>query len=471
MEEFAARIGIADFVQLILEAWNSVFLLIMIFSVIIGKRTDKEAGDVKIPLTNEITVFFCAIFVYNLFNMICIAAGGDTGGVGLAVMRISEFCYYLAGAFQTLFFLQVVKKHIAEKNGMNKLGKAVTAVQLLNIPCLILLAATPFTGALYGFDEHNSYNRGALYPVWYYTTIASFVFILAVFLSNYKKADPFLRQVIVVSSVIPLIAFICNFAYSEIAFNNVAVSITALILFAMYEKQRAAVTANSAREKEIIRTKLAEKKAELEQSKNKVLMAQIQPHFIYNSLTAIRATLEEPEKARELINHFSRFLRGSIDVLEETECIRAERELETVEHYLFMEKTRFGDALTVVKDIRDTGFFIPAFAIQTLAENAVNHGIRGNRDGSGTVTIRTYMTDSGHIIEVSDDGAGFPTGSDIQKKDDRHHIGLSNLRNRLEIMCGGTLETESEPGRGTLARITIPIDSGRENKENANTDS
>ena len=74
------------------------------------------------------------------------------------------------------------------------------------------------------------------------------------------------------------------------------------------------------------------------QQRIKTMVSQIQPHFIYNSLTAIRATLDEPDKARELINHFSRFLRGSIDLLEEAECIPAERELETVDHYLFMEK-------------------------------------------------------------------------------------------------------------------------------------
>ena len=193
------------------------------------------------------------------------------------------------------------------------------------------------------------------------------------------------------------------------------------------------------------------------QQRIKTMVSQIQPHFIYNSLTAIRATLDEPKKARELINHFSRFLRGSIDVLEETECIRVERELETVSHYLFMEKERFGDDLTVVKDIRDEGFVIPAFAIQTLAENAVNHGVRESKDGVGTVTIRTFRKGSEHIIEVCDDGAGFTENTKSREQDEHKHIGLSNLRERLYLMCGGILEIESEPGKGTLARIRIPI--------------
>ncbi len=473
MEQLIERIGIPDFIQMILEAWNSVFLLIMIFSMIIEKRTDKDAADVKIPLTNEIIVFFCAIFVYNFCNMICIAVDGDTSQFGLTAMPISEFCYYVTGAFQTLFFLQVVKKHMVEKNGMNKLKIAVTAVQLLNIPCLILLAATPFTGALYYYDEQNYYNRGTFFPVWYYTTIISFVFILAVFALNYRKADPFLRQVIVTSAVIPLIAFICNFAYSEISFNNIAVSITALVLFAMYEKQRAIVTANSAREKEIIRTKLAESKYELEQSKNKILMAQIRPHFILNSLTAIGAYLDEPEKAQASLSHFARFLRSSIDVLEENSCIKAEREFATVNDYLYIEKARFGKKLTVVTEIKDDDFFIPAFAVQTLAENAVNHGIRENPEGKGTVRVRSYETDTEHIVEVRDDGKGFDPQSGAPKNDGRSHIGLSNLRSRLSGMCEGTLDIDSEPGKGTTARIRIPKNAKiyLEDNENEHTDS
>lgn len=302
-------------------------------------------------------------------------------------------------------------------------------------------------------------------------TIFSFAYVITLIILFRKKVEPFFLKIAGVSAVVPMIAFLCNFAYIGISFNTISVSMTALILFVIYENLRSDMLIESIRETETFRRELAEQKVELEQSRNKVLLAQIQPHFIYNSLTAIRSCLDEPKKARELINHFSRFLRGSIDVLEETECIRAEKELETVEHYLFMEKTRFGDDLTVVKDIQDDGFLIPAFAVQTLTENAVNHGIRANKDGVGMVTIRTYLTDTEHIIEVIDDGVGFSEDTDCEKKDGRKHIGLSNLRKRLELMCGGTLETESEPDKGTLARIRIPIYTGKDGESHESTDS
>mgnify|MGYP002624498195 CR=1 FL=1 len=466
MEQLIARIGIPNFIQIILEVWNSVFLLIMIFSMLIGKRINNDTREVKIPLADEITIFFCAIFLYNFFDIVCGILIGDTSGYGYVAAPVAVICYYAVGEFQTLFFLQVVKKHIAEKNGMKKLKNAFTAVQLMNIPLPVLLAATPFTGALYWFDEQNRYHRGTFYPVWYYITIFSFVFIFAVFLFNFRKTDRFLRQVILTASVIPLIAFICNFTYTSIAFNNVSVSIVALILFVLYEKRRTEVTAESVRETERV-------KVELEQSKNKILMAQIRPHFILNSLTAIGAYLDEPEKAQASLSHFARFLRSSIDVLEENGCIRAEREFATVNDYLYIEKARFGKKLNVETEINDDDFFIPAFALQTLAENAVNHGIRENPEGRGTVRIISYETDTGHIVEVQDDGKGFDPESGTPKNDGRSHIGLSNLRSRLSGMCEGTLEIESEPGKGTTARIRIPKNAKiyLEGKENEHTDS
>ena len=210
------------------------------------------------------------------------------------------------------------------------------------------------------------------------------------------------------------------------------------------------------------------------QQRIRTTISQIQPHFIYNSLTAIRSYLDEPEKAEDVLDHFALFLRGSIDVLDCTECVPAARELETVDSYLYMEKERFGNKLTVVTDWKDTDFLLPPFTVQILAENAVRHGIRGNKGGCGTLTIRTYRAKGAHVIEVQDDGKGFDaailaklqSGAEMQG-----HIGLKNLRERLALMCGGTLTIESEPGKGALVRVRLPHPAGNgEARTNENTD-
>ena len=201
---------------------------------------------------------------------------------------------------------------------------------------------------------------------------------------------------------------------------------------------------------------------ENEELKTKILIAQIKPHFIYNCLTVIRSFLDEPEKAEDALNHFAGFLRGSVDLLEETQCIRADREFNTVDHYLYMQKQRFEDQLTIVTDYQDRNFFLPAFSVQILVENAVDHGIRGTKDGTGTVFIRSYEKDGFHVIEVEDDGVGMLTESDKpDSPEDRLHVGLKNIEKRLKMMCGGTLSIDSAAGKGTKATIIIPKDQKR----------
>lgn len=194
---------------------------------------------------------------------------------------------------------------------------------------------------------------------------------------------------------------------------------------------------------------------ENETLKTKLLLAQIKPHFIFNCLSVIRSFMDEPRKARDALNHFAGFLRGSVDMLEEADCIRAEREFKTVDHYLYMQKMRFEDQLCIVTDYRDTGFLLPSFSVQTLVENAIEHGIRGAKGGSGTVWIRSYEEDGFHVVEVKDNGAGMPLEG-VSEPGEGAHIGLKNIEKRLEAMCQGTLTIQSEAGKGSVATIRIP---------------
>jgi sensor histidine kinase YesM len=196
---------------------------------------------------------------------------------------------------------------------------------------------------------------------------------------------------------------------------------------------------------------------ENESLKSKILLAQIKPHFIYNCLTLIRSLLDEPEKAEEALNHFAGFLRGSVDMLEETVCISASREIQTVDDYLYLQKQRFGDSLRVVTDYRDTGFFLPPFTLQVLVENAVIHGIRNTAGGSGTVVIRSYEADGFHVIEVEDDGNGLPPEIRQEREQkEQTHVGLKNIERCLDLMCHGTLTIQNKTGQGTIATIRIP---------------
>jgi len=131
--------------------------------------------------------------------------------------------------------------------------------------------------------------------------------------------------------------------------------------------------------------------------------------------------------------------------------IRFSKELEHIRCYTEIELIRFPD-MTVRYDIQTEEFLLPALTVQPLVENAIKHGLMGLEEG-GTVTISAYEEQTDYCICVSDDGIGFDV-SDLV--DTKKHIGIRNVRERLQAMCGGSLTIESQPGAGTRVQIRIP---------------
>ena len=194
--------------------------------------------------------------------------------------------------------------------------------------------------------------------------------------------------------------------------------------------------------------------AEIEKSHTAVLRSQIQPHFLFNSLTAIAQLCDkDPALAKQATITFSEYYRGNLRAIDRAEPIPFAQELEHLNMYLFIEKLRFGSSLNVVFDVQTTDFRIPALTIQPLVENAVKHGVGAKEEG-GTVTLTVRELADSFTITVADDGAGFdPTTIDNRE---RQHIGLENVRNRLLLMCDATLHIKSSPGTGTAVTIALP---------------
>lgn len=198
----------------------------------------------------------------------------------------------------------------------------------------------------------------------------------------------------------------------------------------------------------------AEMESELTQSRISIMLSQIQPHFLYNSLTAIsELCIVEPQSARRALIDFSVYLRGNMDSLQQDQPIPFKKELDHIKTYLSLEKMRFGDELNIVFDIQTTAFEVPSLTVQPLVENAVRYGV-GNKDGGGTVTISSWEEREAYVVCVSDDGVGFDLYQ--TKFDGRTHIGIENVERRVESMCGGRIKIESTINVGTTALIKIP---------------
>ena len=214
--------------------------------------------------------------------------------------------------------------------------------------------------------------------------------------------------------------------------------------------------AAKAKELEMQRSRLEAEKnsmeAELKERRIAIMLSQIRPHFIYNTLGTIeRMCRKDPEKAFDLVRNFSLYLRGNFSELDSVTPIRFAEELKHVEHYANIEKVRFPD-MQIEYDVKTTDFVLPALSVQPLVENAIKHGLMRLETG-GTVVIRSYETPTHFCVEVTDDGAGFDASLPIEEK---KHVGLRNIRGRLKDMVNGELLIESKLDAGTKAMIMIP---------------
>ncbi len=197
-------------------------------------------------------------------------------------------------------------------------------------------------------------------------------------------------------------------------------------------------------------------KEEILESRIAIMISQIQPHFLYNTLTSIRYLCRaDPKKAEDVISEFASFLRGNINSLVSTVPITFEQEYRHLNHYLAIEKVRFGAKMEIETDILATNFMLPPLTIQPIAENAIRHGISMKKNG-GKVKISTWEAENYYYITVEDNGKGF----DVEKlKGKDAHIGINYVKTRLRLQCDGDLIIKSEIGKGTIVTLTIKKES------------
>ena len=196
---------------------------------------------------------------------------------------------------------------------------------------------------------------------------------------------------------------------------------------------------------------------ELEDSRIAIMLSQIKPHFLYNVLNTIyHLYRKEPETAQEAVNSFAEYLRCNMLSIEKSEPVSFSEEYQHIQTYLALEQIRFRDKLEVVYDIGVTDFKVPPLTVEPLVENAVKHGVTKKR-GGGVVTVSACRTDGGVQITVADTGIGFDP--ETYMEDGKQHVGIRNVRNRLESMVGGSLSITSSEN-GTVAVVTIPTKGG-----------
>ena len=186
----------------------------------------------------------------------------------------------------------------------------------------------------------------------------------------------------------------------------------------------------------------------LKYSELKALQSQINPHFLFNVLNTMTSLIRtNPEKAREVTIDLSNYLRYNLDNnLKSVELIK---ELNQIDTYIKIEKSRFGDKLNIIYDVDESlyNFQIPSLIIQPLVENSIKHGILKKRD-KGFVKIIVKRIDKDIEVAIEDDGVGIEqTVIDNLDKKIEENIGLKNVHQRLKLLYGEGLNiTKLEQG-------------------------
>ncbi|MBQ6675500.1 MAG: histidine kinase [Ruminococcus sp.] len=210
-----------------------------------------------------------------------------------------------------------------------------------------------------------------------------------------------------------------------------------------------------------IKDSLMQSKVEAAKNELLTLRNQIQPHFIYNSLSIIRSLARrDSELAVECIDCFSDYLKAHIGALKSADLIPFKDEVENVKIYLSLVMIDYENRLAINYELDVMDFLIPPLSLEPIVENAVEHGIGS---GAGTITIKSYEQGENIYILIADSGgapgSSSPDSSDSPDSPGHNGIGLENTRKRLEMQCGGSLDVVITEG-GARATVCLPRKAG-----------
>lgn len=387
--------------------------------------------------------YYIRLLICNTALLFCDASAwlfkGRSSDFSFFMVRISNFLVFSLGYLMLTLFTHYLVNFLRLKD--SRIAKTpiyiINGLMLLAF-CLVILSQ--FNDMYYVIDEQNVYHRKTWF--WLSQMFGIAGMILNSWLLFWYRKKMQRKEIWAFATYIslPVIAMLLQIIFYGIAVLFLA---TTICLLCVYINIQIALSEET-----------NQKEMELEVAKTSLILSQIQPHFLYNTLTGIKFLCgSDPKIAEDAVEHFAFFLRSNLDALSGTRLIMFDKEITHVKDYIYLEKMRFQEKVELVLHLEFRDFMLPTLTLQPLVENAVRYGITKKR-GGGTVTITSSRQHDSILLIISDDGVGFDV--DAPKEDGRSHIGIENVRNRLKLQCGGTLEIKSEKDVGTEVRITLP---------------
>lgn len=402
--------------------------LIIVAIIFISCLAEKISGEIK---SNSFLLLLASIIVALVADII---AWCGEGNVELKLLTVVGNTLCICSVYFAMFcFMRYLKINLfGSSKAVDVVIAAFGIIGALAIIVMILNAIYGF--AFYVNDSGHYVHADKFLAINFRIHLPVVAFVTSTLVTIYAQHTALKTRLVYISfALVALVCSILDFYIHGLSLTQVGL-VTSSVLIYTHIYQQARRRAND--------------------QKMVIMLSQINPHFMYNSLTTMASLCDtSPQQAKNLIIDFSHYLRRNIDSLNSNELIPFEQELSHIECYLKIEKARFGERLNIIYSIQCRNFMVPALTIQPLVENAVKHGIT-KKPAGGTIRIITQELDQSYIIEIIDDGAGFDI--DASHTDSKTHIGIDNVRQRLKIRCRATVKIKSKPNVGTRVTIEIP---------------
>ena len=357
--------------------------------------------------------------------------------LGPSAARLSRIAIFGESFFSSLL-MPMLTLHLLHCAGEDwRRSTLMTAVGVLWLVYFVLLIVTQFMTAIYTVTPDNAYQRGPWYPM---LLIAPILLMLMNMVGLRRRRAKLTRQQTLALALYLLIPMGCiivqmlSYGLLMIVIGS-CMAAFCMFIFILRDQQ----------------DRYAAQQEENARQKASIMVLEMRPHFIYNTMTSIYCLCkQDPELARQVIMDFTTYLRKNFTAIASETPIPFTSELEHTHAYLAVEQAQYPETLYVDFDTPHTRFRVPPLTLQPIVENAVKHG-RDPYAGPLRISIRTRKTDSGSEIAVLDDGRGFAPADNSEP-----HIALNNIQQRLELMCGGRLTITPNDGGGTVVTVTIP---------------
>ncbi len=355
----------------------------------------------------------------------------------LVLLRISVILQGSLTFISISGFNLYVDKLITRKRGKRPVFRAVPFAI-----CVIMILFW-ITSMIHGFafqiSREGVYSQGQLY--FFVVLVACILVIFIFFRIIYNHINGVLDANVCIALyifiIIPLVILFPALMCQCLSMLYGAITVSYLIMF---------IAIHVTREQNIV-----EKKMDDTIMQTDLIISELQPHFIFNSLTNIKYLIKKnPELAIDAMDKFTKYLRRNLDTITDQDLITFEEELEHTRTYLWLEQLRFGD-LKIEYSIDEDQFLIPPLSLQPVVENAVRHGVT-KKIGGGTIKIYVREMEDCYKITVKDDGIGF----DAKQLDEEiAAAGIHDIRKRLYEMNKSKLSIASTEGVGTTVTYLI----------------